>query len=205
MTRYAVLEGATVRAVHDVELIDGVPNLSAQGGDGQTVLVPLAEAYPAAWTSAPCPDAVQPGWTLAAGVFAAPALPQQTGQSLATQLAAYAEAKQAALIAGGYAFNVAPAGQPAEIVQADTDVSGRLNLAGLVSLAQINPNLTSIWVQAGGGLMLTAAEIIALGVAVGTFVVQTYQALATVLAGIASGAITTTAQIDAAGWPAAQG
>lgn len=122
-----------------------------------------------------------------------------------SELVAYAEARQAALMAGGFAFDVAASGQPAEVVQADTDLSGRLNLAGLVSLAQINASFTSIWVQAGGGLTLTASEIIALGVAVGTFVEQTYQALATVLANIASGVITTTAQIDAAAWPAASG
>ncbi|MCJ2021052.1 DUF4376 domain-containing protein [Methylobacterium sp. E-065] len=120
-------------------------------------------------------------------------------------LVAYAEGKQAGLMEGGFAYNVAAAGQPAEVVQADTDLSGRLNLAGLVSLAQLNANFTSIWVQAGGGLTLTAPEIIALGQAVGSFVVQTYQALATVLAGIASGSIASAAQIDAAAWPAAKG
>lgn len=127
------------------------------------------------------------------------------GNQTAAMLTAYAEAKQAALVAGGYAFNLAAAGQPAEFVRADTDIGGRLNLAGLVSLAQLNPSFTSVWVQAGGGLTLTAAEIVALGVAVGTFVEQTYQALAAVLAGISSGAITTRAQVDAAAWPAASG
>lgn len=182
-----------------------------EGGVVRVAPVPVAEGcalaecyhpdYVAACVQAD--DSVQLGWVTVDGgtTFSAPVVEPPSPAQLAT----YAEARQAALMVGGFAYDVAPGGEAAEIVRADTDVSGRLNLAGLVTLAQLNPSLTSVWVQAGGGLTLTAAEITALGVAVGTFVVQTYQALAVVLAAIAAGTITTTAQVDAAAWPEPSG
>jgi hypothetical protein len=127
------------------------------------------------------------------------------GEQSTETLKAYAEAKRATLASGGFAYNVAASGKPAEVIEANTDLVGRLNLSGLVTLAQMDAEFTSTWVQSGAGRTLTAAQIIALGVAVGTFVEQTYRTFAKVLAGIADGSITKRAQIDAAKWPDAAG
>lgn len=119
-------------------------------------------------------------------------------------LVAYAEGRHWALKTGGFDFNVGTASKP-QIVSASTTDGGRTDLNGLVSLAQMDANFTTIWMQPGGTLTLTAPQVIALGKAVGTFVVATYSALAAVLDGIATGSITTTAQIDAAAWPSTDG
>lgn len=119
----------------------------------------------------------------------------------AAQLVAYAEAKHAALVAGGFLFNIAPTGQPESVIEADTDVNGRTNLNGLVDLAKLDDSFTSIWVQGGKGVTLNAPEIVALGVAVGKFVVATYQALASIFAGISAGTIKTLSQVDGGPWP----
>lgn len=131
------------------------------------------------------------------------ALPEPAPTS--AQLVAYAEAKQASLVSGGFSFNIAAPGQPENVILADTDLSGRTNLNGLVDLAKLDDGFTSVWVQGGKGVTVTAPEIIALGVAVGKFVVATYQTLAAVFAGISGGSITTIAQIDAASWPSNTG
>lgn len=119
-------------------------------------------------------------------------------------LMAYAEAKHAALKTGGFAYNLGTKSKP-QIANASTTDGGRTDLNGLVALAQMDETFSTIWLQSSGNLTLTAAQIIALGKAVGTFVVETYPALADVLDGIAAGTITTTAQIDAAAWPANAG
>lgn len=118
-----------------------------------------------------------------------------------TQLAAYASAKQAKIASGGLSVNVAASGAAAETALADTDVSGRLNLSGLVQLATINSSFTTVWVQSTGNLTLSASQVIDLGMAVGMFVEASYQTLASVLADITSGKLTTTAAVDAAAWP----
>ena len=57
-------------------------------------------------------------------------------------LLAYVDGKRDALALGGYTFNAAASGQPAELVYADTDASGRVDLAGLVALCQLNSSFT---------------------------------------------------------------
>lgn len=118
-----------------------------------------------------------------------------------TQLAAYASVKQATVARGGISVNVAASGSP-EMVEIATDPDGCLNLSGAVQLASINPAQTFNWVQASGVVSLNATQILAMGVALGTFVQATYTALGAVLAEIAAATVTTQAQIDAYAWPA---
>jgi hypothetical protein len=118
-----------------------------------------------------------------------------------SDLVVYAKAKQAALVANGVSVNVAPADSAPKIVLADTDVSGRTNLMGLVALAQMSNATSTIWVQSTGDIRLNASEIITLGIAVGTFVDQTYATLSAVTTAINNGTITTNVQIDNAPWP----
>lgn len=117
-------------------------------------------------------------------------------------LATYAEAKAQSLIASGFTYTFPSGATGPRVALADTDIAGRVNLNGLVSLAQLNPNFTTIWVQPTGNLQLDAADILALGPAVGQFVADVYGELAVVLGAIANQAITTTQQIDASAWPA---
>jgi hypothetical protein len=117
------------------------------------------------------------------------------------QLIAYATAQQAAIAKGGVSINVAASG-PAQMAEADTSVTGRVDLSGLAQLAQLNSAFTTVWVQSSGNLTLNATQIMTLAAGVGTFIEATYATLAAVLAAIAAGTITTTADIDAFASPA---
>jgi len=119
----------------------------------------------------------------------------------AAQLSAYASAKQSTVAAGGISVNVAASGAP-QMVEVASDAAGCLNMSGAVQLASINPAQTFNWINANGSVVsLNATQILAMGVALGTFVQSTYTALGAVLAAIAAATITTTAQIDAFAWP----
>ena len=126
----------------------------------------------------------------------------------APQLIAYAEAKQVALCDGGITVNVGTASTPDEVnvasdVKGRSLVTGAVQIVGLASQAgQAAPTFN--WINDGGvQLMLTSAQMMKIGLTLGTFVQATYTALGTVLAAISAGTITTTAQIDAAtAWPA---
>jgi hypothetical protein len=79
-----------------------------------------------------------------------------------------------------------------------TDLDSQAKLNGAYCLAQINPNVAISWKLPGGTFAtLKAADITAAATAVGTFVQQCFSTEATVGIAIDSGAITTTAQIDA--------
>jgi hypothetical protein len=120
------------------------------------------------------------------------------------QLVSYAMAKQALIANGGVSINVAASGPPI-MASADTSVTGRVDLSGVLQSAQLNSGYTTVWVQTSGNLTLNAAAILLLAVGVGAFIEATYAALAGVLAAIAAGTVTTTAEIDAfasPAWPA---
>jgi hypothetical protein len=122
-------------------------------------------------------------------------------QVLRDDLKTYANYKQSKIVVGGVTVDVSADPANPKLVQADTDATGRTNLSGLVALAQMANSFTSTWVQSSGNVKLTSTEIITLGLAVGSFVEQTYQALDAVQTAIDLGKITTTAQIDAYTWP----
>jgi len=110
------------------------------------------------------------------------------------QLGAHADAKYLVQMAGG--VFIASAG----VWVATTD-SGRIDMNGAVSLAQVNPAHIFDWVNGAETFQLTAAQVIALGIAVGLWVQQNYTVLGQIRAAIAAETITTTAEIDAAPWP----
>ncbi len=191
MTRYAVLEGATVRAVHVVELVDGVPNLSAQSEDGQAVLVPLADAYPAAWTNTPCSDATQPGWTSVGGVLSAPVPAQQPDVSQSAQLSAYAAARRYAVETGGIVVNGAP-------IATDRESQAMIGNAYAYVIASSAASVS--YKTTAGFVTLTADQIKAVALAVGAHVQACFKAEdeADAAINVAPPTITTFAQVDAA-------
>lgn len=115
------------------------------------------------------------------------------------QLRAHAFGVVAALLAKPRAYPLV--GGVSVLADATTATGADLN--GLVTgWAQANPTLTTVWVDDNGGVTsLTGAEIVALAVAVLTYGQSVYAVLAGVMTQIASGAIATTAAIDAAAWP----
>lgn len=80
-----------------------------------------------------------------------------------------------------------------------TDDRSKLMIAGARLAAMADPEWTTPWHGADGGIYpLDAAAIVAISDAVSAHVQATFTAFATVKAAIASGTITTTAEIDAA-------
>jgi hypothetical protein len=104
----------------------------------------------------------------------------------------YANAKYTAQMAGGVSIDG---------VWVSTTGGGRVDMLGAVSLAQLAPEHVFDWVNGATIIQLSAAQVIALGLAVGAWVQDNYTVLGAVRAGIAAENITTTAEIDAAAWP----
>lgn len=120
---------------------------------------------------------------------------------LKADLIAYAKTAQQTLADGGMSVNVGTTKSPIT-VWAATDLAGRINLNGIVSLAQLNPAFTTAWVQGTDTLTLDATAIQKVGVAVGTFVSGTYAGLSAILNQIDGGTITSTGEIDSSpAWP----
>lgn len=144
-------------------------------------------------TLTPVSDTAQVGWLVAAdGTVSAPPL-------LPVDLRAYAVQAQAALLAAGQTFNVAAAAQPAAPVLCDGTSSTRADLALLALYGQNDPSGSKTWIDnAGKVTVLTGAQLVMLATLAGTWVSDTYAALASVVAGVAAGRIKTTAEIDAA-------
>lgn len=135
------------------------------------------------------------GWTLLTDAQAAAAMaPTQA------QLLAYADTKRQAVADGGITINVGTPDAPVNCA-VDTTAAGRVNLSGLVQMAALNPSLTQTWYQSAGPAVLTATQIVSLGMQTGAFISAAYAAEASVVAGITAGSITTYAQIDAFAWP----
>lgn len=132
----------------------------------------------------PVPAEVEPGWTVdESGDFLPPEIQ-------AIDLAAYAADARWRLETGG----ITVAGVPVL-----TDDRSKLMIAGARLAAMADPAWTTPWHGADGGIYpLDAAAIVAISDAVSAHVQATFSTFATVKAAIASGAITTTAEIDAA-------
>ena len=111
----------------------------------------------------------------------------------AVDLTAYANARQWATATGGRVLTLA--GQQVRFATADTSLS---LIAGKVArLQQSNPPATVNW-QTGETtfIAIAAADFIAAAIQIADFVQATFDALQSVFAAIATGSITTTAQID---------
>jgi hypothetical protein len=81
----------------------------------------------------------------------------------------------------------------------DRDTQAKLTAAAL--MAQINPSATFQWKAETGFVTLTAAQMIAVASAVGSYVQACFAVEGTIDAAIAAGTITTTQQVDGANWP----
>lgn len=82
-----------------------------------------------------------------------------------------------------------------------TDDRSKTMIMGARIKADSNPAFSTRWKTQAGFAVLTAGEIIAISDAVLAHVDACFTAEATVLAAIEAGTITTSAEIDAAGWP----
>ena len=108
-------------------------------------------------------------------------------------LQGYAAAKRYAVETGGVTVGGVP-------IPSDRDTQAKLTAAFL--LAQVNPQATFQWKAGAGFVTLDAASVGQIAVAIGEFVQAAYATESQVAAAIIAGTITTTAQIDAAAWPA---
>lgn len=117
-------------------------------------------------------------------------------------LMAYANTKQWALATGGYTITLS--GTP-RTFKTDSESQGLMTGKAL-RLTQPSPPTTVNW-QFGGASSdfaeIDAADFMTAATAVADFVQATFDTLRQVLADIAAGTITSTAQIEAAAWPSA--
>lgn len=125
------------------------------------------------------------GGTYADGVFTPPPPP-------AVDLVAYAAAKRYEVETGGIVINGAAI---------DTSRDSQSMITGAYAYSQANPGETIQFKAMGGWVTLDAATMAAIATAVGAHVQACFAAEAAVQAAITAGTITTTAEIDAAGWP----
>lgn len=131
------------------------------------------------------------GSLIAHSSIAAFASPKPT----AAALLAYAEQKRALIAAGGISVNVAASGQPEEMVEVGTDTAGLALLANAVLLANALPSASFEWDQATP-LTLTSTQVLVIQAAVAAFQQSLFAEKTAIRNAIASGAITTTAEID---------
>jgi hypothetical protein len=128
------------------------------------------------------------------------------GNYTPAQLAACAQFKQGQIMVGGISVNVGTSTAP-QNVQAGTDTTSLILLQGAAAMAQVNSAATFQWVEPTGvSVTLTATQMLAILSAVTTFLQSTFTVLASVLAAITAGTITTKAQVDTppspiAAWP----
>jgi len=168
-------------------------------------VVPADDAVYVAWSDAgnsatPWPKDATGAVTSAAldDILIAAGLPA-TGLAVMTtaDLAAYANAKQWALATGGHAVTIG--GVPHLFA---TNVESMTLMDGKVSrLSQPNPPASFNWQLDSGFVNIPAAEFVVAATSCADFVQATFDVLFPMLAEIAAGTITTTAQIDAAAWP----
>ncbi len=164
------------------------------------VATPASDTAYQAWLQTGAKATPWPGNTAAAldAVLAAAGLPP-TGLTPPTQaqLIAYANSTQWGLATGGFTVTIA---STACTFKTD-DVSTGLITGKAVRLSQLSPPATINWQFVSGYVLITATEFIAAATQIADFVQATFDSLESVLASIASGAITTTAQVDSAAWP----
>lgn len=135
------------------------------------------------------------GWTLSGGVLSAPAVTPRVLSK--TELAAYANELQWRLATGGHTVSVA--GTPRRFA---TDLTSQALITGkAVRFEQASPPASVAWQFESGFVTISAADFLTAAVAIADWVQSTFDALPAVLAAIASGSITTTAQVDSASWP----
>lgn len=178
--RYAVISGGKVTNV-----IEAPANWTAPEG----VQVVPSDTAEIGWS--------YDGVSLTAPGFTAPPL-------TAADLVASAKRMQEQVLATGITVNVAASGASAINILADGTNDTRADLALLALYGQANPTGTKTWLDNNGvSTVLTGVELVMLATLIGNWVSATYPVLATVIADIAAGSVTTPAQIVAAPWPTA--
>ena len=153
----------------------------------------LEECFPADYLAAlvPVPDDAQVGWIETAGVWAAPVVivPAPTK----AELTAYAAQKRWAVETGGITVGSA---------QIDTSRESQAMIANAYAYIVASGSASVSYKAASGWVTLDAAAIKSAALAVGAHVQTCFALEQTLDAEITAGTITTTAQIDAAAWPA---
>jgi hypothetical protein len=138
------------------------------------------------WQYMSQPPASIPSWMFNGTTFSQPG----AGQYTKDQLKAYAAQQRYAHTIGGVTVNGMP------VV---TDMNSQTAIVGAYNMAVNNSGFSTRWKAADGTFTtLNSAAIIALAVAVGTFIADCFAAEATIDAAIDAGTTTTLAQIDAA-------
>lgn len=161
--------------------------------EGCTAAQSFPPAIAAKMVAVPAGVTVEDGYVYANGVFSAPPASAATQ----AQLLAYANAKQWALASGGYMVTIA-----GQALLFATDLTSQALITGkAVRFGQANPPASVDWQFPSGFVTIAAADFMSAAIRVADFIQATFNTLQVVLAAIASGSITTTAQIDAAAWP----
>lgn len=124
--------------------------------------------------------------------------PARASATLKASLRAHLDAKWQQVSDGGTTLNIGTVQTPV-LVYASTNANGKADILGLQMKGQMNMPLT--WFQSTGPISITNEQLLTIGLAVAQHVEDALAVWTEVLADIESGAITTTAEIDAADWP----
>ncbi len=136
------------------------------------------------------------GWTYAAGAYAPPAAPAPAPAALR----AYAAAKAAAAL--GTMRRYGPVSPGGFVLEADATSETLADLQLLTDDAATAPADPVSWLANDDTVTATTAgQIAALAPLVGAYRKTVFATRGAAVTGVASGAITTTAQIDALAWP----
>lgn len=127
-------------------------------------------------------------WIAQGGVIAPYAPPPVTR----ADLVAYAASRRWAIQTGGITVGG---------ITVDTSDASRAMIADAVAYVQASGVASVDFKAVGGWATISAADLVAIGLAVGAHVQAAFAAERAVDAAIAAGAITTAAQIDAWAWP----
>lgn len=181
----------------------GAPGIygSARGG---LVSAPSTDPAYVAWQALgnlPTPWPQNDSVAALDGVLATLSLPA-TGLAVPTvaQLAAYANAKAAALLAVSKSYTASGV-----TIDSDATAATLADWMALLQWAALNPAASTKWVANDNSVtVITATQIDAIAPLVGAYAQSVYGDLALVLTGIQAGTptITTLAGVDAATWPA---
>lgn len=135
-----------------------------------------------------CDASVLQGYIYIGDTFSEPVAPPVTNGNLI----AYASAKRYAIETGGIVIN-------GSLIA--TDRASQSLITGAYNYVKENPDATVNFKAMSGFVELTAAQMVAIANVVAAHVQACFAAEGIVVGAIASGAITTTAEIDAAAWP----
>lgn len=149
----------------------------------------VAQCYHPSLTFVPAGTA-EIGWVYDDGEFSAPPPPPLPTKAT---LVAYAANKRWQVETGGIEVGGA---------QIDTSRDSQSMITGAYTWSQANPSEIVKFKAASGWVDLDAATLAAIATAVGAHVQACFAVEASVAAEIEAGTITTTAEIEAANWPA---